>query len=132
VLLTVVWRQCGREFRPDAALWKTQLAYALPFALAVGIEVILISYHQYVVGGRFAPATFAIYAIGCMTIPLVDLVMTSTTSVMMVRMAESAADRGEALALFHDTVSRLAFLLAPIGVGLVILAQPFIITLFTP
>ena len=66
-----------------------------------------------------------------MTIPLVDLIMTSTTSVMMVKMAESAHDREEALALFHDTVSRLAFLIAPLAVALVVLARPFIITLYT-
>jgi O-antigen/teichoic acid export membrane protein len=130
-MLVVVWRQYGREFRPDLALWRTQLAYALPFAMAVGIEVILISYHQYVVGGTFDPQTFAIYAMGCMTIPLVDLIMTSTTSVMMVKMAETPNDHHESLALFHDTVSRLAFLIAPVAVGLAVLAQPFIITLYT-
>lgn len=131
MMLAVLWRQFGREFRPDLALWRTQLAYALPFALAVGVEVILVSYHQYVVGGTFDPATFAIYAMGCMSIPLVDLIMTSTTSVMMVKMAEHATDREEALGLFHETVSRLAFLLAPLAVALVVLAQPFIVTLYT-
>ena len=51
--------------------WRQQLGYALPFALAVGIEVVLINYHQYVVAGRFDAATFAIYAVGCLQIPLV-------------------------------------------------------------
>lgn len=131
VMLIVVWRQYGRDFRPDVALWRTQLGYALPFALAVGIEVVLVTYHQYVVGGMFDPATFAIYATACMTIPLVDLIMTSTTSVMMVKMAETSHDAQEALGLFHDTVSRLAFLIAPLAAGLVVLADPFIITLYT-
>ena len=131
MMLVVAWRQYGREFRPDLALWRTQLGYALPFAMAVGIEVILVSYHQYVVGGTFDTETFAIYATACMTIPLVDLIMTSTTSVMMVKMAETSSDHHEALGLFHDTVSRLAFLIAPVAVGLVVLANPFIITLYT-
>ncbi len=131
MMLLVVWRQYGREFRPDAALWRSQLRYALPFASAVGIDVILVSYHQFVVGGAFTPEVFAIYATACMTIPLVDLIMTSTTSVMMVKMAETSNDRHEALGLFHDTVARLAFLIAPISVGLVVLAHPFIITLYT-
>jgi len=93
--------------------------------------VILVSYHQYVVGGTVPPEMFAIYAMGCMTIPLVDLIMTSTTSVMMVKMAEHSTDRHEALGLFHDTVARLAFLIAPVAIGLAVLAQPFIITLYT-
>ena len=131
MMLVVVWRQYGREFRPDLALWRTQLAYALPFAMAVGVEVILISYHQYVIGGRFDIDTFAIYAVGCTAIPLVDLIMTSTTSVMMVKMAEDSSDRHAALGLFHDTVSRLTFLMMPLSLALVALASPFIITMFT-
>lgn len=131
MMLWVVWRQYGREFRPDLALWRTQLAYALPFAMAVGVEVVLISYHQYVVGGRFDTGTFAIYAFGCTAIPLVDLIMTSTTSVMMVKMAEDSGDRHAALGLFHDTVSRLTFLMMPLSLALVALASPFIITLYT-
>ena len=131
VMMVLVWRQYGAGFRPDTTLWRTQLAYALPFALAVGIEVILVRYHEYVVAGSFDTATYAIYAMGCMTIPLVDLIMTSTTSVMMVKMAEHATDRQEALALFHDTVSRLAFLIAPLAIALFVLAEPFIISLYT-
>ena len=131
MMLAVVWRQYGREFRPDAALWRTQLAYALPFALAVGVEVVLINYHQYVVLGSFDARTFAIYAMGCTAIPLVDLIMTSTTSVMMVKMAEDSSDRHAALGLFHETVSRLTFLMMPLSLALVALASPFIITMFT-
>ena len=36
-----------------------------------------------------------------------------------------------ARSLFHDTVARLAFLLLPVGIGLSVLAQPFIVGLFT-
>jgi len=131
MMLVVVWRQYGREFRPDPALWRTQLAYALPFAMAVGVDVVLINYHQYVVLGRFDPGQFAIYAIGVTSIPLVDLIMTSTTSVMMVKMAEDSSDRHAALGLFHETVSRLTFLMMPLSLALVALASPFIITMFT-
>ena len=36
-------REFGRDFRIDASLLRQQLGYALPFALAVGIEVVLIN-----------------------------------------------------------------------------------------
>src|SRR5688500_22708 len=130
-MLITVWRQYGRDFRPDLALWRTQFGYAAPFAMAVSLEVVLVSYHAYVVGGRVDPEIFAMYTIACMNIPLVDLIMTSTTSVMMVKMAETSSDHQEALGLFHDTVSRLAFLIAPLAVALVVLAEPFIISLYT-
>jgi O-antigen/teichoic acid export membrane protein len=121
-------RDFGQAVRPDLGLLRTQLGYAVPFALAVSVEVILIYYHQYVVGGQVDRATFGIYATACMTIPLVDLIMTSTTSVMMVKMAEESSDRHLALELFHETVARLAFLLMPVAIGLAVLASPFIIT----
>jgi len=132
LLATVVAlaREFGRDLKVDLALLRQQLAYALPFATAVGIEVILINYHQYVVASRFDAATFAMYAIGCMQIPLFDLIVTSTVNVLMVRMAN--AERGRAaVALWHDTVCRLAFLIFPLTVFLVISARYLIVGLFT-
>ena len=133
-LMMMTWRlrrAFGGSVRPDLSLLRTQLAYAVPFALAVSLEVILVYYHQYVVGGKVDVETFGIYSAACMAIPLVDLIMTSTTSVMMVKMAEDSSDRRQALSLFHETVSRLAFLLVPLGIGLSVLSGPFIVTLFT-
>ena len=128
--VALLWREAGREFRPDWMLWRQQLGYALPFATAVGIEVVLINYHQYVVAARFDPAIFAIYAIGCLQIPLHDLIVTSTVSVLMVRMADAPRGRA-ALALWHDTVSRLAFLIFPLAALLIVGAHDLIVGLFT-
>jgi len=135
VVMTVIaaWREFRGEFRVDRGVWTTQLAYALPFALAVGIEVIQVNYHQYVVAARFDAATFAVYAVGCLQIPLVDLIMTSTTNVMMVKMAEDMRDgrTEDALALWHDTICRLAFLMFPLAALLLVAAHDIIVTLFT-
>jgi hypothetical protein len=56
-MIAYFWREFGRGFRIDAALWRSQLAYALPFALAVGIEVVQVNYHQWVVAAGFDAAT---------------------------------------------------------------------------
>ena len=123
-------RMCGRELGVDLPLLRAQLGYAVPFAVAVGIEVILINFHQYVVASRFDATTFAIYAVGCLQIPLYDLIVTSTVNILMVRMA--GAPRGEtALALWHDTVSRLAFLIFPLAAVLIVTAHDLIVGLFT-
>src|SRR5688500_2048668 len=131
VVLVSFWREFGRELRIDLSLWRDQLAYALPFALAVGVEIIQLNYHQYVVASRVDTATFAIYAIGCLQIPLVDLIATSTINVLMVRMASETNHKETARALWHDTVGRLAFLLVPLAVFLVVMGRPLIIALFT-
>ena len=51
---------------------------------------------------------------------------------MMVEMAEHARDgHGAALALWHDTISRLALVIFPLAVVLVLMAPDVIVTLFT-
>jgi O-antigen/teichoic acid export membrane protein len=132
MLATVItlWREFGRDLRIDASLWRQQLAYAVPFALAVGVEVVLLNYHQYVVASRFDAATFAIYAIGCLQLPLFDLIVTSTVNVLMVRMADVRPGRA-ALALWHETIDRLAFLIFPLTTLLVVGAHQMIVGLFT-
>ena len=135
-MIAYFWREFGRGFRIDTALWRSQLAYALPFALAVGIEVVQVNYHQWVVAARFDAATFAIYAVGCLQIPLIDLVYTSTCNVMMVRMAELARE-GEVsstnavLSLWHDTTARLASIIFPLAAVLMLTAHGVIVLLFT-
>lgn len=132
-MLAYLWREFGRGLRVDITVWRRQLAYALPFALAVGVEVLQLNFHQYVVAARFEPAVFAVYAVGCLQIPFVDLVMTSTVNVMMVQMAGHArtGDRRAAVALWHSTVSKLAFLIFPLAVFLFVAAHEIIVALFT-
>ena len=132
LMMASLWREFGRDFTVDVSLWRHQLAYALPFALAVGIEVIQINYHQYVVASRFDAATFAIYAIGCLQIPLVDLIVTSTVNVLMVKMAEESSDAHATMELWHHTVERLAFLIVPLSMMLLVTAHGLIVGLFTP
>ena len=131
LMVAALWRKFRGEFTFDLALLRHQLAYALPFALAVGIEVIQVNYHQYVVAARFDTATFAIYAIGCLQIPLVDLIVTSTVNVLMVKMAEESSDTHATIGLWHDTVERLAFLIVPLSFMLLVTAHGLIVGLFT-
>jgi O-antigen/teichoic acid export membrane protein len=135
VVAMVHWlrREYGADLKPSRALWRYQLAYALPFALAVGIEVLQANLHSYVVASKFDAATFAVYAVGCLQIPLVDLITTSAANVMMVKMAEDGLheQRGTALELWHHTMSRLALLIFPLAVVLLLLSRDVIITLVT-
>jgi O-antigen/teichoic acid export membrane protein len=89
-VLVMLWLLArGLEFtlRPSLTLWREQWVYTVPFALAVAVDVVQANLHNYVVAARFDPATFAIYAVGCLQIPLVDVLTTSSANVMMVAMA---------------------------------------------
>jgi O-antigen/teichoic acid export membrane protein len=118
--------------KPDVLVLRRQLAYALPFAVAVGVEVLHINWHQYAVAARFDAAAFAVYAVGCLQVPVVDLIVASTCNVMMVEMAATAGrDNGAARWLWHDTIGRLAFMIFPLVAFLVVMARPIIVILFT-
>ena len=132
-----VW-YLGREFRggglyPDAGLFRAQLAYAMPLALAGLVEILQVSFHQYFVAYRTDPATFAIYAVGCLQIPLVEVATASVLNVMMVRMSEQmgAGRDGAAVAVWHDSTRKLALLFAPMVGLLMVTAHPIIVLLFT-
>lgn len=135
--LTMVGTYLRREFPHgpvfEWGLMRRHLAYAMPFALAVSLESAQTNLHMYVVSSHFDTATFAVYSVGCLQVPLVDFLMTSTSSVMMVRMSEDLRDgrRDEALQLWLDTTRKLAMLFACLVGGLMVTSHQLIVLLFT-
>jgi len=131
------WLVLNREFaadlRPDRSLLRQQIAYAMPFELAVLFEILQANLHQYAVSLHFDAATFAIYSVGCLQVPLVDLVAGTTCNVMMVKMGEDiqAGRRGDALAEWHGTVRKLALVFFPLVGVLLVNARDLIVFLFT-
>jgi O-antigen/teichoic acid export membrane protein len=125
-------REFGGGLRPDAGLLKRQLLYALPFGMAVVVEIAQSNLHQYAVSHRFDPATFAVYAVGCVQIPFVDFVANPTSDVMMVKMQERLAEgRQEAvLRIWHETTRKLALLFFPLAGFLAAAAKEMIVFAF--
>jgi O-antigen/teichoic acid export membrane protein len=114
-------------------LLNKQLTYALPFQLAVLVETLQWNFHQYAVSYYFDAATFAIYAVGCLQIPLVEFLYTPASNVMMVRMSEAIRDgRNKALLpIWYDTTRKMALVFFPL-VGLSLVASSdLIVFLFT-
>jgi O-antigen/teichoic acid export membrane protein len=120
-------------FRFDKTLLRSQLAYAMPFALAIVVEIVQGSLPQYVVAWISSPATFAIFAVGCLSVPLVDVAASPTSDVMMVQMQENlAAGRLRAvLGIWLQTTGKLALLFFPLAALMVVGAREIIVLLFT-
>lgn len=131
--LVYVRREFGDTLRPQGTSLRTQLGYAIPFGLAGLIEVLQTNLHLYVVSYHFDTATFAIYAVGCLQIPLSDYLMTSTSNVMMVNMREKmlAGDRESVVSIWLDSVRKLALIFFPLVAALLITAHALIVMLFT-
>lgn len=123
----------GGGLRPDWKLLRSQLAYTLPFQAAVIVEVVQLNLHQYAVSYWFDAATFAIYSVGCLQIPLVDFAASSAGSVLMVGMGDSLkeGDREEAREVWLATTRKLALLIVPMVAVLLLVARDLIPFLFT-
>ncbi|MBI3894998.1 MAG: polysaccharide biosynthesis protein [Acidobacteria bacterium] len=133
ITLFYFWREFGDEFRPDVRLLQQQLAYALPFEMAIVVETLHMNFHQYAVSHYFDAATFAIYAVGCLQIPLVEFLASPAGNVMMVRMSEEIRDgrNDSVVALWHETTRKLALIFIPLFGLLVVTARDLIVFLFT-
>jgi O-antigen/teichoic acid export membrane protein len=133
VTFVMLARSVGGEHRVDYALLKHQLAYAVPFGIAVVVGACQANLHQYVVSHEFDAATFAVYSVGCLQVPIVDFLMTSAGNVLMVRMTEDLRyGRSEHLVeAWHETVRHLALVLIPLVALLIATADRLIVLLFT-
>jgi len=131
--LLYIGREFGVELRFNGAALREQIAYALPLQLGLVFRTLLANLHYYVVAASVDAATFAIYAVGCFQIPFVDLVVTPTGNVMMVRMREAvtAGRPGAVLATWHDATYKLALFFLPMIGILVVTAREVIPFLFT-
>jgi O-antigen/teichoic acid export membrane protein len=131
--LVLLHRRFGAQLRPSRPLFHRQLAYSLPFQLAVVVEVAQANLHHYAVSYWFDPATFAIYAVGCLQIPLVDFAASSSGNVLMVGMGDALrrGDPAAAREIWRDTTHKLGLLLLPLVTLLLLVASDLIPFLFT-
>lgn len=116
----------------DARLFRQQLAYALPFGVAILFAIPQQYAHQFIVAHAVGPALFAIYAVACFELPFVDLFYTPTGEVLMVRLGEldRAGRRGEGAAAFREAVDHLAMVILPPIAFIFAVAPAFITTMF--
>jgi O-antigen/teichoic acid export membrane protein len=133
---TTLWycrKQFGASLRPDRPLLLRQIAYSLPFALYVLFHTGQESLHLFVVSSWFDAMTFAVYSVGCLQIPLAEVVSASVVNVMMVGMVQAIREGREAavIPMWHDTVRKLALIFFPFVAVLFITAHDLILFLFT-
>ena len=117
---------------PSAALVRAQLRYALPFA---GASVFFVGQRycaQYLVAARVDAATFPIFTIGSFHLPVVDIVFTPVTEVLIVALGTTlATSRRASLEAVQRAVNRLAALLFPAAAGAWLLGSALVPLLFT-
>lgn len=115
-----------------ADLWREQLVYAAPFGLAMALSIPQQNAHLYMVAGAVTPALYALYRVGCFQLPVVDLLYTPTSEVLMVRLGEldKQGRMEEGVGAFREAAGKLAFIFLPFAAFLFAAAPEFIGALF--
>lgn len=116
--------------------WRTaraQLAYALPFGLAAVVMQLQLDVPHYFISYEFGTAAYALFAVGCVNLPVVTILAESAGSVMIPRVSElQALGRMREIA---ETVARMVRKLAAVYFGLfaflLVFGREFIALLFT-
>jgi O-antigen/teichoic acid export membrane protein len=120
-------------FAFDRHLLVRQLRYALPFGLAFALMIPQQQFHFYAVAAAVPAATFAVYNVGCLQLPIIEMLYSPMSDVMQLAIAEEDG-RGRpeaAIGLFRDTVSQLSFVFVPLLALLLVVAPALIRFFFT-
>jgi O-antigen/teichoic acid export membrane protein len=117
----------------DRSAFRAQLAYSLPLGAAGLLYTVQTDLHSYFISHRFDAATFAVYAIGCVQLPLIGILSDSVGSVMIPRVSylQHHAHTREILLLSARAMRKLAALYFPLYVFLLVVRREFIVGLFT-
>jgi len=117
----------------DLTVLRRQLSYVLP----IGIGALLLNLEtdlpNYFVSNRFGPAVFAVYAIGCVQLPFMNLLQEATNSVMILRVAmlQQRNATAEILRVTASAMRKLAAVYFPAYVFFLIFRREVITFLFT-
>lgn len=134
VHLFYIWSRFGSFWRGfDWALFKSQLASALPFGIGSLAYVIQFDLHHYYVSSHFSPEEFAIYSIGCFQLPILQVLIDGVETVLLPEIArqESEGAYKRIFQIWTSAMRMLAFAFFPICAMLFVLRREFILTLFT-
>jgi len=113
---------------------KKQLAYAVPFGVAVIVNGFIGNVHQYIVSVTSNAAEFAIFTVGCFQLPLLSVVVDSIAKTSLVRMAELRNHENsleEIAQVISNSCRKLWLIFFPVFVFLFVIAEEFIEILFT-
>lgn len=134
ILCAYLYKRFGRFWQSfDAPLFRAQLGNALPFGLGGLVYVVQSDMHNYFVSHYFDAATFAIYAVGCIQLPLLPLLLDSVSSVLIPEIGrlQAEADHRSIFVLWVSAIRKTALFLVPVCALLLVMRHEFITTLFT-
>lgn len=120
-----------REF--DWSVMRRQLVYALPIGAGALLFVVLTDMHNYFVSYRFGESAFAVYAIGCFSLPLVGIIGESVGPVLIpsVSRLQQEGKIREIVLVTASAMRKLSVIYFPLYAFLMVVGRELIAFLFT-
>ena len=129
----IVWMLVERSATepPLAEPWRALLRYCVPTGTASVLSMLTRNFGSLVVAKTLGPVLFALFAIGRSGDPLINILRTSVSSVVLPEMVRRGhGSRDASLALWRRATVVNVIVLLPVVVLLLLFATPLIATLF--
>ncbi len=121
------------KFRIEKQLIKDQFKYGLPVGFSEISGIINRQLDKFFISFYYLPQQFAIYSIGARELPFVNLITYSISNVIQPRLVElhHQGRKSDFIRLWHESTRKTALVIFPIFVFFFIMAEEFIVLLFT-
>ncbi|CAN5168418.1 hypothetical protein BH23VER1_BH23VER1_25080 [soil metagenome] len=125
---------------PSSGTWKVttsgireQLHYSVPLGLSTILAALTMNLDKVIVSVSFPAEEFAVYANGAIEIPFISVITGAASAVLIAGMAPlfRIGEAGEAMAMWRRSALKVAGILYPAFVGLMIFAPEIITLLFS-
>lgn len=132
--MLLMWRSCPEG--PSAPTWRgmrEQIVYSFPLGLMRGFGALRSQLDKLIVAAMFGAEAYAVYAVGAVELPLVGVLSTSITGVLLPEATRLTQEdrKAEALALWRRAAVKSALLVFPMTVFFVAMAPETMRVLFT-
>ena len=135
-MVTFIYIQ--RNFRPSLSFvskagMNEQLSFAVPIGLSDVINILNVNVDKFFIGFFLTTSQFAVYSIGAMITPMLMVISRSVFDIVTPEFSKlyKKLEFKELIALWHESMRKLALLFYPLTVILLIFAYEVITVLFT-
>ena len=131
--ITLGYREGFQRFSRNSELRKAIMRYATPVSVSAALQAVMNYSDQLLLAGLIAADQFAIYTLGCLSIPPLLIMETSVNRVVIPRLSRAFAlgQSDQARQLLRESTSELSWIFIPSSMGLFIFADPIVQLLFT-
>jgi len=112
---------------------KKQIDYAVPLGLAGMIGSLAWNTDRFMVSLFFNPSTYAIYVIGAVEVPLVQVINTAVNNVLVPEFSVlyKGGNRDRILEIWHESIRKTSLIILPTFIFLMLFSEPLVTFFYT-